>query len=330
MSFERPLLLLLLPLALLPAFGALRRRPRDALRLSLPPGWAAQPGSWRIRLLWLPSGLAALALGACVTAAAGPYTEARHVADRRAARDIAIAIDTSESMRGMDFRLDGAPAPRMEAALRFAGDFVAGRKGDRVAIVAFGSRAITQCPLTFDRQVARTLLAHVEPEMLGKRTALGEGVALAVARLREGGALVLISDGENTAGEVTPLEATRAAAARGVKVYAIGVGSEGPVPIPARLPSGRVRMEQKGYALDEETLRAMAEATGGRYFPAAEAEALRDVFAEIDRLEQHQVPVTRTVAAGRLAPYAALAAAVALACMLALSATVLRTAPRLK
>jgi len=340
-SFEYPLLLCLLPLALLPVLGEVRRRRRYALPLSLPAELqrtaAGGPG-WRLRLLWLPASLVTLAVAAAVIAASGPYTAARHVTDRRAARDIALAMDASESMRAQDFRLAGAPISRMDAAVRLAGDFIALREGDRIAIVAFGGRAVTQCPLTFDREIARTLLANVEAEMLGKRTALGDGIALAVARLRDGpptgaekaAALVLISDGRNTAGEISPLEAARAAAARRVKVYAIGVGSEGPVPVPARLPSGRVRMEMKDYALDEATLRQIADLTGGRYFRASDADALQKVFAEIDRLEKHEVPLTRTLPARRLSAYAAAAAAVALCCALISSATFLRTVPRLK
>jgi Ca-activated chloride channel family protein len=233
-------------------------------------------------------------------------------------------------MRAVDFELNGVPASRMDAALRFAREFVARREGDRVALVVFGSRAVTQCPLTFDREIALALLEYVEAEMLGKRTALGEGVALAVARLPEGGAVVLISDGEDTAGEVTPLEGARAAAERGAKVYAIGMGSAGPAPVPARLPSGRMRMQMKDYALDETTLRRMAERTGGRYFRASDTATLQSVFAEIDRLEKREAPFMRAVPAGRLGRWFSLTAALSLACLMALSATALLTAPRLR
>jgi len=340
-SLEHPWLLCLLPLALLPVLTEVRRRRRDALPLSLPASLekgAAGGPRWRLRLLYLPASLVTFAAAAAAIAAAGPYTAARQVQDRQAARDIALAIDASESMRAMDFRLGGVPTSRMDGALRLAADFISRRSGDRIAIVAFGGRAVTQCPLTFDRAIARTLLGNVEAEMLGKRTALGDGIALGVARLRDGplsgaeeaAALVLISDGRNTAGEVSPLEAAQAATARGVKVYAIGVGSEGPVPVPARLPSGRVRMEMKDYALDEATLRQIADATGGEYFRASDADALQEVFAEIDRLEKHEVPATRTLPGGRLGAYAAAGAAVALCLALISSATYLRAVPRLK
>jgi Ca-activated chloride channel family protein len=319
----------LLPPAVLVLLLAARRR-REVIRMALPAAVRDEAHSWRARLLGLPALLAGLAAAGALLSATGPYAAARRVPERRRARSICLALDASESMRAVDMALDATPASRMEAALRFAGEFVQRREGDRIAVVAFGGRAVTQCPLTFDRGVARTLLGYVRPEMLGKRTALGEGIALGVARLDGAGALVLLSDGENTAGEVTPAEAARAAAARDVRVYAVGVGSDGPAPVPARLPSGRVRMQMKHYALDEAALRGLTERTGGRYFRAADAAALGRVFAEIDRLERHETPTARTVPAGRLTGWIGGVAAGCLALALLASATFLRAAPGLR
>jgi Ca-activated chloride channel family protein len=327
MRLEAPYLLLLL----LPIAALLLRLPREEpLPLAVPPDAPARPPGLRPRLLWLPPFLCTAAGALAMLAAAGPCRSMTRVEDRRMARDIVLVLDASESMRGMDMQLDGAPASRMHAALRYAGEFLAGRKGDRVSLVAFGNRAVTQCPLTFDRGIARTLLGYVEPEALGKRTALGEAVALGAARLPRGGALVLLTDGRNTAGEVSPRDAALAAAARGARIYAIGVGSDGPVPIPARMPSGRVRMEMKSYALDEATLRSLAELTGGRYFRAADANALRQALEAVDELERHETPAPRSIPKGRMGGWLAAAAAAALACGLALSATVLCTVPRLR
>jgi Ca-activated chloride channel family protein len=328
-GFERPLLLLLLPLAGLPLLLQRRRRPLPLVALQP----AAREGapSLRVRLLWLPAALWAAAVAGTLLAAAGPHGGLLSRPDRRYARDIVLAIDASESMRGMDFELDGRPVSRMDAAIRFSREFIDRREGDRVGLVAFGSRALTQCPLTFDRAIARTLLGHVRAETAGKRTALGEGIALGVARLRtRGGALVLLSDGQNTAGGVGPDEAASAAAARGVRVYAVGVGSDGPVPIPARMPSGRTRVEMKDYRLDEAALRGVAERTGGRYFRADDAAALEGVFAEIDRLEKKPAEATRSMPAERYADLPALAGALSLALLVVLSASALRTAPRLR
>jgi len=326
MGFEHPAAFLLLPLALLP-WLPLRWRRRAALPLAVPPGLAAGRRSARVRLLWLPDALWALALAVTAVGAAGPYLDSGP--DRRLGRDIAVVLDVSESMRAVDYELDGRRASRMDAARRFASEFIAGREGDRVAVVAFGSRAITQCPLTFDRDVAAALLGYLEPGMLGKRTALGEGLALATLRLTEGGgAAVLISDGENTAGDVRPEEAARAAARRGVRVYSVGVGSEGAAPVPVRLPSGRVVIRTKAYSLDEPMLRALAEATGGRYFRAADTDALPGVLEEIGRLER-RAQVSR-VARARHDWVTAMAAAACIVLACVLSATVLRTAPALR
>jgi Ca-activated chloride channel family protein len=263
-------------------------------------------------------------------AAAQPYRSAHEAPDRAAARDIVIALDASESMRGLEFARDDRAASRMEVALDLTADFVHRRRGDRIGLVVFGSRAITQCPPTFDTALVRRMLGYIEPEMLGKRTALGEAVALGAARMPDGGALVVLSDGENTSGEVTPGRAARLAAERGVRIYAVAVGTAGPVPVPVRLPSGRTRLVEKDYPLDEATLQMLADQTAGRCFKASDAATLDAVFGEIDRLERHDRPLTRTVPA----PGPALAAAAAaLACVLAalvLSATWLRTAPQLQ
>jgi len=321
-TFARPLVLLLL-LSLLLLRGRRGSRPPVALP-------ATDGSSLRSRICPLPRRLATLGAALAVLAAAGPMHPAAYRADRRMARDIVLALDTSESMRAIDFTLDGRPASRMAAARRFAADFIRRRQGDRVGIVAFGGRAVTQCPLTFDREIAVRLLEYVRPEMLGKRTALGDGLALAAARLEGGGACVLVSDGQNTAGTLTPGQAAQAAVDRDVRVYAVSVGSDGPVPVPARMPSGRTRVVMKDYRLDEATLRGAARATGGRYFRADDAGALRKVFAEIDELEQKPKQTTRPVRAGPWARGLTVAAAACLLAGMILSATALRTAPVLK
>ena len=324
MGFEYPLALALLLILLL-----LVRRRRCRAKLPLPPDADGGRPSLRVRLLWIPGTLGILAFAACVIAAAGPHAGTVRQADRRMARDIVLAMDLSESMKGVDFGLDGERVSRLDAAVHLAGRFIEGREGDRIGIVAFGRRALTQCPLTFDRGIAKRLLGYLEAGMVGSRTALGTGIALGVARLERGGALVLLSDGRNTAGDVSPQQAARAAAARDVTIYAIGVGGEGPVPIPARMPSGRVRMEMKDYPLDEETLRALAAATDGIYLRADSTPALERAFDGIDRLEKKPASAYRTVPTGRWSDIAAAAALGALALLMAASSLYLRTAPSL-
>jgi len=326
-GFEHPWALALLPLCVLPLLPS--RGPR---RVRTPrPVEADVQRTLRTQSLWTVGALEAAALAVLILAAAGPHLDARPVYDERSARDVVIAIDTSESMRALDFGSEAAPRSRLDGAAELAARFVRAREGDRVGLVAFGGRALTQCPLTFDRDLACWLLEQVRPEMAGSRTALGEAVALGTARLEtRGGALVLLSDGENTAGRVTPQQAARAAKARGVRVYAIGIGSEGPVPVPVRMPSGRTVLRQKDYPLDETTLRETAEATGGRYFRASDPQALSEALAEIDRLEGAPVGEARRVPLGRLGSALALAGAALLTLLLIGSSVFLRTVPVLR
>lgn len=329
MELEHPWALAIAVAAVLPmlrvSMGA-RNLPRLTVREDVRRAGAA----WVAKLLWLPSVLLSAALAASALATAGLHQGVGTLADRTSARDIVLAVDVSESMSAVDYHLSGRRVSRLEAARQFAAGFIERRKGDRVGIVAFGGRAVTQCPLTFDRRIARALLGYVEPEMLGARTALGDAVALAAARMEQGGAVVLLTDGRETAGNISVREAAHAAAAEDVKVYAVGIGSGGPAPVPVRLPSGRVRLQQKDYRLDEASLTMLANTTGGRYFRAADSAALDEVFAEIDRLEARLVPDSRRIALNRrCAVFGALAAG-CLAALLLLSATLLRTTPVLR
>ena len=324
MHFEHPILLLLLPLALLPL---LMRR----AKVRLPSAEHLVRSSVRTRVLPLLPLLHVLAIAAAVLAAAAPHTGTRTIHDARSARDVVLALDTSESMEGRDFETPGGVRSRWEGAVALASDFVRRREGDRTGVVAFGGRAVTQCPLTFDGALALWLLEQAEPNMLGKRTALGEAVVLGVARLADGGgALVVISDGQNTAGEVGPLEAAHLAQSRGVRIYAIGIGSGGAVQVPVRLPSGRTVLREKTYPLDEATLRQMAAVSGGAFFRASDAGALKQVFAEIDALEASPRREARRVAVGRAGHRIALWGAGLLAVLMLASSVPLRSAPLLR
>jgi Ca-activated chloride channel family protein len=266
-----------------------------------------------------------------MVAAAGPCARFRPVFPESRARDIMIAVDTSESMKGLDIRDGRGTVSRFDGAVRFVRAFALRREGDRIGLIAFGGAAVTQCPLTLDTGVALWLLSEVRPEMSGRRTALGDAVALGVARLVEhGGALVVISDGENTAGEVDPIEAARVASARHVRVYTVGIGSGGPVPVPVQLPSGQTVLREKDYPLNEAALRGVAEAAGGRYFRAADVGALADVLSEIDRLEASPAAETRRLPVGRAGMWVALAGAAMLSLLLFSASVLLRTAPLLR
>jgi Ca-activated chloride channel family protein len=199
-----------------------------------------------------------------------------------AGRDLMLAVDLSGSMAQVDFELGGRPVDRLTAVKAIAGDFVARRHGDRLGLVLFGSRAYVQTPLTHDRETVRGMLADAVIGLAGRETAIGDAIALAVKRLREqpegSRVLVLLTDGANTAGRLTPRAAARLAAAHGVRIYTIGIGRAARTGLPA--PAAR-----PGTELDPETLAAIAEETGGRYFPAPDTTRLSAVYAELDRLE---------------------------------------------
>ena len=196
-------------------------------------------------------------------------------------RDLLLAVDLSGSMKTKDMILDGAPSSRLDVVKQVAGEFIARRTGDRVGLILFGSRPYLQTPLTFDRTTVRLLLEEAEIGLAGEQTAIGDAIGLALKRLRErpseNRVLILLTDGANTAGEVAPREAAELAALYAMKIYSIGVGADefGTV---VRSPGG-------AGALDEDTLRVIADLTGGGYFRARDVRELDAIYALLDELE---------------------------------------------
>ncbi len=198
-------------------------------------------------------------------------------------RDLLLAVDVSGSMDYPDMQWQGEEVSRLELVKHLLGDFITGRRGDRVGLILFGSKAYLQAPLTFDRQTVRIWLNEAAIGIAGSNTALGDAIGLAVKRLRERPAksrvLVLITDGANNGGEVDPLLAARLAAAAGVKVHTIGIGAEADDSMLRRFGFN------PGGDLDETTLRAIAHETGGEYFRARTNDELEAVGATLDKLE---------------------------------------------
>jgi Ca-activated chloride channel family protein len=208
---------------------------------------------------------------------------------------IVIAIDVSSSMLAEDF----APSNRLTVAKQQAAAFVRGRTADRIGLVSFAGEAVTQVPVTLDYPSLERSIAALEVGLLEDGTAIGSGLGTAVARLRrvpgKEKVIVLLSDGENNRGLIDPRTAARTAQAFGVKVYTIGVGTEGE----ARIPTGRglngYRYEVVPVRIDEALLTEISESTGGQYFRARDSEALGRIFRQIDRLERSRVDVVRYV-----------------------------------
>lgn len=224
--------------------------------------------------------LALLAWALLVLAAARPQWVGDPIHLPIEGRDLLLAVDISGSMATEDMRLGNRVSDRLNAVKAVAGDFIERRRGDRLGLILFGRNAYLQTPLTFDRATVRTLLNEAAIGLAGKETALGDAIGLAVKKLRdrpEGDrVLILLTDGANTAGEVEPLKAAQLAASEGVRVHTIGVGAD------AVGLFGRAR---SGGDLDEATLQAIAQHTGGRYFRARDLGSLQSIYALLDELE---------------------------------------------
>jgi Ca-activated chloride channel family protein len=204
--------------------------------------------------------------------------------------DIVLAIDCSTSMLAEDFKLGGQRRNRIEAVKSVVNDFITGRRNDRIAIVAFASRAYTVCPLTLDYGWLLDNLERVKTGLVEDGTAVGSGIAASVNRLKDAGSkskvVILLTDGRNNTGAISPLTAAEAAKALKVKVYTIGAGSKGPVPYPVKDFFGNTVYQPVEIDIDEDTLIKIADMTGAKYFRATDTESLRKIYKEIDGLEK--------------------------------------------
>ena len=234
---------------------------------------------------WLALLLGALAWLMLLTAAARPVWIGDTVSLPMQGRDLMMAVDLSGSMQEQDFILNRQVVDRLVATKAVAGEFISKRSGDRIGLVLFGDQAYLQAPLTFDRHTVLQLLKESAIGLAGERTAIGDAIGLALKRLQnspeKNRVLILMTDGANTAGSVSPLEAADMAAAAGLKIYTVGIGSESDA---ARSLFG-FQLMNPNADLDERSLRAIADKTGGQYFRARDTEEFHKIYAELDRLE---------------------------------------------
>ncbi|MDH3271362.1 MAG: VWA domain-containing protein [Gemmatimonadota bacterium] len=289
--FEDPAVLALLPV--LPALFLLRfwRGGRSASIRYSRVSQARMAGSLEAVLVrYGPSALRFLALAAFIVALARPQTGISAENVLTEGIDIVLVLDVSSSMLAEDLEPN-----RIEAAKTVAADFVAGRRNDRLGLVAFAGQAFTQAPLTFDYSAVQQLVAAVEVGMIEDGTAVGMGLATAVKRLEASRAdskvVVLLTDGRSNRGEIGPVTAAQMAQALGVRVYTIGAGSQGTARVPVRDPMGGTRYANMRVDIDEPTLREVAESTGGRYFRATDTESLAAIYEEIDQLERTEIEI---------------------------------------
>ncbi len=243
----------------------------------------------------LPGVLRAVGVAALVVALAGPRTGVSSVNIDAQGIAIVLAVDISSSMLAEDF----APQNRLQVAKRTTADFIRGRETDRIGLVAFSGQALTQVPLTVDYGILYQALQRLQPGMLEDGTAIGTAIATAANRLRrvpgKSRVLILLTDGENNRGEIDPMTAARAAQAFGIRIYTIGVGTEGIARMPiARGPFG-YQYANVPVHIDEKLLGDIATLTGGQYFRATNGRALEDIYRRIDQLEREPFEVRRFV-----------------------------------
>ena len=339
--FEHPWVLALLVVPLLLAAWAYRsacRRP--AVSLPVAHRLSAIAPTWRTRLRWLPTACLLLAGAGLIVALAHPQEGRSQTLIDSEGIAIELVVDLSGSMRAMDFQLDGQPVDRLTAVKRVAGNFLrgdgdslSGRPTDLVGLVTFARYADAVSPLTLDHAFVIDGLedAQIVRDQNEDGTALGDGLGLAIERLqaldatraaaKTDGAtskvVILLTDGENNAGLLEPMAAAELAESFGIRVYTIGVGTQGNAPMPQTNPfTGRTTLHQVPVSIDEDTLTQIAEATGGSYFRATDTASLAGVYARIDelekvKLEERTVTDVRDLAVdrwGRLPPVLALAA----------------------
>jgi len=236
---------------------------------------------------------AAIAWVLLVVAAARPERVGEELDVPVSGRNLMLAVDLSGSMDQKDFELGNRRVDRLTATKAVASDFISRREGDRIGLILFGERAYLQVPLTLDRETVKILLLEAFIGLAGEKTAIGDAITLAVKRIHEqqGDAgeqvLILLTDGANTAGEIDPLKAAELAAQVGLRIYTIGIGAE-QLEV-ASIIGGRRRVNPSAD-LDEETLTAIADMTGGRYFRATDTQTLQEIYHLVDELEPVEEP----------------------------------------
>lgn len=290
-TFKNPeffyLLLVILPMVVWYIFRY--RKSGASIRYSSLKGFSGLTKSWKHYLRHLPFVLQLAGIGLLAVALARPQSSNSWQDVTTEGIDIVIALDISSSMLARDFQPN-----RLEAAKNVATEFISGRQNDKMGFVVFSGESFTQCPLTTDHAVLINLFKDIESGMIEDGTAIGNGLATSVARLKESDAIskviILLTDGENNRGEIAPETAAELAKTFGIRVYTVGVGSIGTAPYPVQTPFG-TQMQDVEVKIDEETLQKIADITDGRYFRATNNDKLVQIYEEIDQLEKSKMEV---------------------------------------
>ncbi len=291
MQFQNPeILYLLAVIPIVIAYYIFVGRRRASLRVTTL-GTERMPRTLRYWLRDMPIVLRLAALAVLIVALARPVEAHSSTESSTEGIDIVLAMDISGSMLARDFEPD-----RITASKHLASEFASMRMGDRISVVAFAGEAFTQCPLTSDKASVGTMLSRLRSGVVDDGTAIGNGLATAINRLRESGSkskvVVLLTDGVNNRGQISPTMAAEIACDMGIKVYTIGVGTKGQAPMPAVDMFGNQSYVMADVEIDEQLLRNIAKTTGGEYFRAVDNEALKQIYARIDEMEKSEVQIT--------------------------------------
>ena len=291
MVFANPTYLYLL-LLLIPLIGWYiykLSKSQASLQVSSSEAFQQVSSSWKIHLRHLPFVLRVLVIALLILVLARPQSTNSWQNSTTEGIDIMLAMDISTSMLAQDLKPD-----RLEAAKDVAASFINGRHNDNIGLVVFAGESFTQCPLTIDHTVLLNLFKDIHPGVIQDGTAIGLGLANAINRIKDSQAkskvIILLTDGVNNAGEIAPVTAAEIAKTFGVRVYTIGVGTEGEAPYPIQTAFG-IQYQSIKVDIDEETLKNVATITGGQYLRATDNASLKEIYAEIDQMEKTKISV---------------------------------------
>ena len=326
-SFKNPeffyLFLLLIPMI---AWYIWKQKKAGAsIQFSSDMGFARIPMSWKYYFRHSVFVLFLMSMSMLIVVLARPQSSNSWQNVTTEGIDIVIALDISSSMLAMDFQPN-----RIEAAKNVATQFISGRQNDKIGLVIFSGESFTQCPLTTDHATVINLFRNIESGMIEDGTAIGNGLATAVSRLKESNAIskviILLTDGVNNRGEIAPVTAAELAKTFGIRVYTVGIGTIGTAPYPMQTPFG-VQVRDVKVDIDETTLMKIAETTDGKYFRATNNNKLAEIYKEIDKLEKSKIDVKEYSKKEEEYMKYALAAALFLIIGLFLKSTIFRNIP---
>ncbi|MCX6292467.1 MAG: VWA domain-containing protein [Bacteroidetes bacterium] len=292
MTFAQPYflwLLILIPVLVAASIFYNRKKKTD-VRLSSFDNFIGYVPTFRQRIQLVPFILKLFAIAAIIVALARPQSSSSGQNVTTEGIDIVIALDISSSMLAEDLKPN-----RIEAAKKVADQFIDGRPNDRIGLVVFSGESFTQCPMTTDHAVLKNLFEGIQSGMLIDGTAIGEGLATAVNRIRGSKAkskvIILLTDGVNNLGSIAPVTAGDIAKTFGIRVYTVGIGTQGVAPYPVKTPFG-IQYQNMEVQIDEDILKQIAQGTGGKYFRATSTSKLKEIYSDIDQMEKTRIDVT--------------------------------------